>query len=96
MNPKDKHLAVHVDDHPLEYRSFEGIIPEGHYGAGTVIVWDEGTYALAEGDDPKRELAKGKIVFQLFGKKLRGLFTLVKMRGSRYGSKRMQPRRRAR
>jgi len=86
MNPKDKRLAVHVEDHPLEYRSFEGIIPAGHYGAGTVIVWDEGTYALAEGSDPKREVANGKIVFTLFGKKLRGLFTLVKMRGSRYGA----------
>lgn len=85
MNSKDKHLAVRVDDHPFDYRSFEGIIPEGHYGAGTVIVWDEGTYTLAEGDDPKAEIAHGKIVFKLSGKKLRGLFTLVKMRGSRYG-----------
>jgi bifunctional non-homologous end joining protein LigD len=86
MNPKDKHLAVHVEDHPLAYRSFEGAIPEGQYGAGTVIVWDEGTYALAEGTDPHREIAQGKLVFELFGKKLRGLFTLVKMRGSRYGA----------
>ena len=86
MNPRDKHLAVHVEDHPFSYRSFEGTIPEGQYGAGSVIVWDDGTYALAEGSDPRAEIAQGKIVFELFGKKLRGLFTLVKMRGSRYGA----------
>jgi len=86
MNPKDRRLAVHVEDHPLEYRSFEGIIPAGHYGAGTVIVWDQGTYALAEGDDPRTELANGKLVFTLSGKKLRGLFTLVRMHGARYGA----------
>jgi bifunctional non-homologous end joining protein LigD len=86
MNPKDKHLAVRVEDHPLRYRLFEGVIPKGEYGAGSVIVWDEGRYALAEGDDPRREIARGKIVFSLSGKKLRGLFTLVKMHGSRYGA----------
>ena len=86
MNPGDKHLAVHVEDHPFVYRSFEGTIPEGQYGAGSVIVWDDGTYALTEGSDPRAEIAQGKIVFELFGKKLRGLFTLVKMRGSRYGA----------
>ena len=86
MNPRDKHLAVHVEDHPFAYRSFEGTIPEGQYGAGSVIVWDDGTYALAEGSDPRTEIAHGKIVFELFGKKLRGLFTLVKMRGSRDGA----------
>lgn len=85
MNPKDRHLAVHVEDHPFDYRSFEGIIPEGNYGAGSVIVWDEGTWSLAEGDDAAREIEKGKIKFTLSGKKLRGLFTLVKMRGARYG-----------
>lgn len=86
MNTKDKHLAVRVEDHPLEYRSFEGVIPKGEYGAGSVIVWDEGRYTLAEGEDPRREIARGKVVFALSGRKLRGLFTLVKMRGSRYGA----------
>jgi bifunctional non-homologous end joining protein LigD len=81
LDPGDKRLAMHVEDHPFEYRTFEGIIPEGHYGAGEVIVWDEGTYELAEGDDPAEEIAKGKIKFILHGHKLKGEFTLVKMRG---------------
>jgi bifunctional non-homologous end joining protein LigD len=85
MNPVDKHLAVRVDDHPLEYRTFEEVIPEDHYGAGPVIVWDEGTYEAVDGD-PAAELQHGKITFVLHGKKLRGRFTLVLMRGSRYGS----------
>ena len=65
---------------PLDYRTFEGVIPAGNYGAGEVIVWDDGTYALSEGDDPVAEIAKGKIKFVLAGKKLRGLFTLVKIK----------------
>ncbi len=81
LNPGDKRLAMHVEDHPFAYRTFEGIIPEGHYGAGEVIVWDEGTYELAEGDDPQKEIAKGKIKFILHGHKLKGEFTLVKMGG---------------
>lgn len=79
-NPKDRRLAMHVEDHPYEYRTFEGIIPKGNYGAGEVIVWDEGTYRLAEGTDPVEEIANGKIKFILRGKKLRGMWTLVKMR----------------
>jgi bifunctional non-homologous end joining protein LigD len=86
FNPGDKRLAMHVEDHPFEYRTFEGIIPEGHYGAGPVIVWDEGTYELAEGTDPAREIAKGKIKFIMHGHKMKGEFTLVKMGGrSRQG-----------
>jgi bifunctional non-homologous end joining protein LigD len=85
MNPADRHLAVRVEDHPLEYGTFEGVIPEGRYGAGPVIVWDAGTYKLAEGTDPGAELKRGKLVIKLHGKKLRGLFSLVKMRGARYG-----------
>ena len=81
LNPGDKRLAMHVEDHPYEYRTFEGIIPEGHYGAGEVIVWDEGTYELAEGTDPAKEIAKGKIKFIMHGHKLKGEFTLVKMGG---------------
>ncbi|MBV8171705.1 MAG: non-homologous end-joining DNA ligase [Candidatus Eremiobacteraeota bacterium] len=81
LNPADKRLAMHVEDHPLDYYDFEGVIPEGNYGAGQVIVWDYGWYELAEGSDPAREIAHGKIKFILHGRKLRGLFTLVKMRG---------------
>jgi bifunctional non-homologous end joining protein LigD len=76
----DRRLAMHVEDHPMDYREFEGNIPEGQYGAGNVIVWDRGTYSLAEGDDPADEIAGGKIKFILHGKKLRGEFTLVKIR----------------
>ena len=85
--PVDRRLAMHVEDHPLDYRDFEGTIPAGQYGAGNVIVWDNGTYALAEGDDPADEIANGKIKFILHGKKLRGEFTLVKIK-PREGEKR--------
>ena len=79
MNPEDKRLAVMVEDHPLEYGEFEGIIPEGHYGAGPVLIWDAGEFE-AEGN-PEVGLAKGKLTFSLNGKKLRGSFSLVLMRG---------------
>jgi bifunctional non-homologous end joining protein LigD len=78
--PGDRRLAMHVEDHPIDYRDFEGNIPAGQYGAGSVIVWDRGTYALAEGVDPGTEIANGKIKFVLRGKKLRGEFTLVKIK----------------
>ncbi|HVA26698.1 MAG TPA: non-homologous end-joining DNA ligase [Candidatus Baltobacteraceae bacterium] len=78
--PGEKRLAMHVEDHPMSYRLFEGVIPKGQYGAGEVIVWDEGTYALAEGDDPADEIAAGKIKFVMHGKKLRGMFTLVRIK----------------
>jgi bifunctional non-homologous end joining protein LigD len=80
LQPLDKRLAMHVEDHPMNYRDFEGNIPAGQYGAGSVIVWDKGTYSLAEGTDPAAEIAKGKIKFVMHGKKLRGLFTLVKIK----------------
>jgi bifunctional non-homologous end joining protein LigD len=76
----DRRLAMHVEDHPMNYRDFEGNIPAGQYGAGSVIVWDKGTYTLAEGTDPAKEIANGKIKFVMHGKKLRGLFTLVKIK----------------
>ncbi len=80
LAPGDRRLAMHVEDHPLDYRDFEGNIPAGQYGAGSVIVWDHGTYSLAEGDDPGDEIAGGKIKFILHGKKLKGEFTLVKIK----------------
>jgi len=76
--PGEKRLAVHVEDHPLEYGSFEGNIPEGEYGAGAVIVWDRGTWE-PEGD-PHKALEKGHIDFTLNGKKLKGRWHLVRMR----------------
>ncbi len=78
--PIEKRLAMKTEDHPLDYQTFEGVIPAGNYGAGEVIVWDNGTYELAEGDDPVREIAKGKLKIVLYGKKLKGLFTLVKIK----------------
>ncbi|HZZ64642.1 MAG TPA: non-homologous end-joining DNA ligase [Candidatus Baltobacteraceae bacterium] len=81
LDPKERRLAMHVEDHPMDYRTFEGIIPKGNYGAGEVIVWDEGTYELVEGADPAKEIAKGKIKFVLHGKKMHGEFTLVRIKG---------------
>jgi bifunctional non-homologous end joining protein LigD len=81
LNPADKRLAVMVDDHALEYFNFEGIIPEGQYGSGVVVIWDSGTYRLLEGDTPMIALKSGKIVMELHGKRLKGGFTLVKMKG---------------
>jgi bifunctional non-homologous end joining protein LigD len=79
-DPAEKRLAMHVENHPFDYRDFEGIIPSGNYGAGEVIVWDRGTYRLAEGTDPVAEIAAGKIKFVLTGKKLRGMWTLVRIK----------------
>ncbi|HLY04037.1 MAG TPA: non-homologous end-joining DNA ligase [Candidatus Cybelea sp.] len=78
--PLDRRLAMHVEDHPMDYRDFEGNIPAKQYGAGSVVVWDRGTYTLAEGSDPAAEIANGKIKFILHGKKLKGEFTLVKIK----------------
>ncbi|OLD01011.1 MAG: DNA ligase D [Gemmatimonadetes bacterium 13_1_40CM_3_65_8] len=77
-NPADKRLAVRVEDHPLEYGDFEGVIPEGNYGAGTVIVWDRGVWVPLE--DPYEGLEQGKLLFELRGYKLRGRWTLIKLK----------------
>lgn len=69
---------MEVEDHPLEYASFEGIIPEGEYGGGTVMIWDEGVWAPMEDVDPAKTLDSGEIRFLLDGKKLKGSFTLVR------------------
>ncbi|KAF0143554.1 MAG: DNA ligase (ATP) [Nitrospirae bacterium] len=76
MNPSDKRLAIMVEDHPLDYGSFEGVIPEGNYGAGTVVIWDRGTYNLLAGG-----IYKGKIEIMLQGEKLKGVFVLTRMKG---------------
>jgi bifunctional non-homologous end joining protein LigD len=80
LNPADKRLAVRTEDHPLEYAKFEGTIPQGEYGGGTVMIWDRGTY-VAEGD-PVKGLQEGKLKFRLNGKRLKGGFTLVRMQGA--------------
>ncbi|MDO6430546.1 DNA ligase D [Flavitalea sp. BT771] len=90
LNPADKRLAMMVEDHPWDYKDFEGIIPEGNYGAGTVIVWDEGTYEPlaptngskeAQDKELRKELHAGSLKFRMKGKKLKGEFALVRTRG---------------
>jgi bifunctional non-homologous end joining protein LigD len=76
MSPKDKRLAVMVEDHPLDYASFEGTIPAGMYGAGIVVIWDKGTFELQGGN-----LRNGKLDIVFYGKKLKGAFALAKMSG---------------
>jgi bifunctional non-homologous end joining protein LigD len=80
LNPADRRMAVHVEDHPLSYFDFEGVIPKGEYGGGDVIVWDWGTYEPEETDDPGRAVKQGELKFRLWGEKLRGRFTLVRTR----------------
>src|ERR1700730_9325900 len=99
LDPGDKRLAMQVEDHPVSYFDFEGIIPEGNYGAGTVMVWDVGTwqplspvpvngkYVPGTEAEAAGMLAKGYLKFCLDGKKLKGDFALIKMRGRRPGSK---------
>ena len=90
LNPQDKRLAMMVEDHPFDYRNFEGTIPAGNYGAGTVMVWDEGPYtAMGFEEEPVKkqekilleELKKGDVKIVLHGEKLKGAFALVKIKG---------------
>jgi bifunctional non-homologous end joining protein LigD len=85
LDPHDKRLAVEVEDHPLDYGDFEGTIPEGQYGGGTVQLWDRGYW---ESPDPERGFAKGDLKFTLDGEKLHGSWVLVRMRADRNGGKR--------
>jgi bifunctional non-homologous end joining protein LigD len=85
LDPGARRLAVHVEDHPLDYFDFEGVIPEGEYGAGDVIVWDWGTWEPADGDDPEGAIAAGELHFDLHGEKLRGRFVLVRTKTNRDG-----------
>jgi bifunctional non-homologous end joining protein LigD len=81
-DPSVKRLAMMTEDHPYDYASFEGVIPEGNYGAGNVIIWDQGTWEFIEpGDDPVKALKQGKLTFRLYGKKMFGEWTLVKIHG---------------
>mgnify|MGYP001595812085 CR=1 FL=1 len=83
MNPSDKRLAILVEDHPLEYGRFEGVIPEGMYGAGKVLIWDEGDYEAI--DDIEEGIKKGSLSFRLFGKKLKGEFAMFQLKKNSTG-----------
>jgi bifunctional non-homologous end joining protein LigD len=83
LDPKIKRLAVHVEDHPIEYGDFEGTIPQGNYGAGTVTIWDRGTYELLGDATADEQLARGDFKFQLHGEKLMGTFALVRIKSSK-------------
>ena len=99
LDPADKRLAMHVEDHPVSYFDFEGNIPADNYGAGSVMVWDVGTwqplgsvpvdgkYVPTTDDEARAMLAKGDLKFRLKGKRLNGDFALIKMKGRRAGSK---------
>jgi bifunctional non-homologous end joining protein LigD len=85
LDPHDKRLAVEVEDHPLDYGDFEGTIPEGQYGGGTVMLWDRGYW---DSPDAERGFKKGDLKINLHGEKLNGSWVLVRMKGDRYGGKR--------
>jgi len=88
LDPADKRLAVEVEDHPLDYGDFEGTIPEGEYGGGTVMIWDRGFW-MPEGDKPAaQQLRDGELKFIVAGSKLKGSFVLVRMKHDRAGGKR--------
>jgi bifunctional non-homologous end joining protein LigD len=81
LDPTARRLAVHVEDHPIEYVDFEGVIPAGEYGAGDVIVWDRGTWQEADTDNPSRAIEAGVLHFDLYGQKLAGRFVLIRRGG---------------
>ncbi len=85
LDPTVKRLGVHVEDHPIEYFDFEGVIPKGEYGGGDVIVWDWGTYEAVHTDDPLRAVQEGELHVELYGEKLRGRFVLVRTGTDRSG-----------
>lgn len=84
LDPNVKRLAMEVEDHPVDYAKFEGVIPEGEYGGGTVMVWDYGTYKPQETDNVSAALRKGELKFSLKGKKLQGSWVLVRTRGRQW------------
>ena len=89
VDPSVKRLAAQVEDHPLEYGSFEGVIPEGEYGGGTVMVWDKGTWT-PEDPDVDAALRKGELKFKLNGTKLKGSWVLIRTKGGFGGSRKPQ------
>ena len=79
LDPADKRLAAHVEDHPIDYGGFEGTIPQGQYGGGTVMLWDRGTWEPQDGEDPREGYRKGRLKFILHGERMKGGWTLVRM-----------------
>src|SRR3981189_418989 len=88
LDPAEKRLAVEVEDHPLDYGDFEGTIPKGEYGGGTVMLWDRGFWAAEGNADPERALRKGELKCTLAGEKLQGSWVIVRMRHDRDGGTR--------
>src|SRR3954468_5756572 len=86
LDPGVKHLAAHVEDHPLDYGSFEGNIPAGNYGAGSVMLWDRGSFDLIGDASGEEQIARGDLKFHLDGEKLKGDFALVHMKGRGKGN----------
>src|SRR5579871_250237 len=86
LDPSAKRLAAMVEDHPLEYGSFEGNIPKGNYGGGSVMLWDRGTYEILGDKTPLEQLARGDFKFKLHGEKLKGEFAIVQMKGRGKGN----------
>ena len=87
-DPNNKRLAMMTEDHPYDYAGFEGVIPAGNYGAGNVIIWDNGTWEFIEpGDDPVKALQSGKLTFRMYGKKMFGEWALVKIGGRQKSDK---------
>ncbi|HEX2227660.1 MAG TPA: DNA polymerase ligase N-terminal domain-containing protein, partial [Candidatus Binatia bacterium] len=79
VDPDEKRLALQVEDHPIDYANFEGVIPRGNYGAGPVIVWDRGRYRWAKAGDPLEQLKSGHLEIEFYGYKMRGLWTLIRL-----------------
>jgi len=86
LDPGLKHFAAHVEDHPVEYGDFEGNIPAGNYGAGSVMLWERGTFELLGGVSGAEQIARGDLKFRLHGEKLKGEFALVLMKGRGKGN----------
>jgi bifunctional non-homologous end joining protein LigD len=86
LDPSVKHFAAHVEDHPIEYGGFEGNIPAGNYGAGSVMLWDRGTFELLGGVPGEEQIQRGDLKFRLHGEKLNGDFALVHMKGRGKGN----------
>lgn len=80
LDPKERRLAMHVEDHPVDYGSFEGVIPKGEYGGGTVMLWDQGTWEPVKGD-PRADYRRGRLKFRLHGQRLKGIWNLVRLEG---------------